>query len=680
MEAEEEQEQVVVVPEKKVKAKKEKVPVVEDEVVVPAAEPVDESFDDALLPHWSSLPVHSLLKRSIYNLGFFKPSPIQATTLPFGLAGRDIVGVAETGSGKTLAYGLPILNHCFSLPPPAPFVKPAKGPAPRQKKRAMQALILAPTRELALQVCQHLQKAVDAALVIPSLDGEEVVPAVVDGGDATKPKGPAGPPRVSVGAIVGGMSAQKQKRVLERGVDILVATPGRLWDLIGENEDIAHSIRNIQFLVIDEADRMIETGHFVELESIVALTHRSTQTTSGSQSDAKPKPGSTAEEDLKFVTVSEKEKARESMQTFVYSATLSKELQRNLKKFSGKPREGKKKKGTTLDDLFEKLDFRDADPEIIDLSSEDGMVSTLQESKIECMSNEKDLYLYYFLLRYPGRSLIFFGSIDGIRRAVPLLELLKFPIFPLHSQLQQKQRLKNLDRFKASPNGILLATDIAARGLDIPSVDHVIHYQLPRSADVYVHRSGRTARAMNVGFSLQLCSPEEKRVQKALMKSLGRDDELPELPIEHGMLDKLKQRILVARKIDAANHKVKKDNHEKSWIKEAAEALEIDIDSDNMPTDDDDDEDRRGHRGNAKSNSVKVANLKNELRALMAQPLVARGISSRYITGGSRKIVDALIQGTQHGAMMGMSTDSAASDAAKGKSKKRKAQAPPPEA
>ena len=124
--------------------------------------------------------------------------------------------------------------------------------------------------------------------------------------------------------------------------------------------------------------------------------------------------------------------------------------------------------------MFEKLDFRDADPEIIDLSSEDGMVSTLQESKIECMANEKvsrhpclvltyispepdadfaivtrpsqDLYLYYFLLRYPGRSLIFFGSIDGIRRAVPLLELLKFPIFPLHSQLQQKQRLKNLDR------------------------------------------------------------------------------------------------------------------------------------------------------------------------------------------------------------------------------------------
>ena len=115
-----------------------------------------------------------------------------------------------------------------------------------------------------------------------------------------------------------------------------------------QNEDIAHSIRNVQFLVIDEADRMIETGHFLELESIVALTHRSSQTTSGSQSEAKPRPGSTAEEDLQFVKVSEKAMARENMQTFVYSATLSKELQRNLKRFSGKPREGKKKKGTTL--------------------------------------------------------------------------------------------------------------------------------------------------------------------------------------------------------------------------------------------------------------------------------------------------------------------------------------------
>ena len=151
----------------------------------------------------------------------------------------------------------------------------------------------------------------------------------------------------------------------------------------------------------------------------------------------------------------------------------------------------------------------------------------------------QDVYLYYFLLRYPGRSLVFLSSIDGIRRLMPLMELLQLKAFPLHSQLEQRQRLKNLDRsvyifpchshrsyrcfrFKSTPNSILLATDIAARGLDIPAVDHVVHYQIPRSADVYVHRNGRTARAMRSGFSLLMVAPDERRIVRALLSSLRR--------------------------------------------------------------------------------------------------------------------------------------------------------------
>lgn len=130
--------------------------------------------------------------------------------------------------------------------------------------------------------------------------------------------------------------------------------------------------------------------------------------------------------------------------------------------------------------------------------------------------------MYYFLLRYPGRSLVFLSSIDGIRRLAPLLELLELKTFQLHSHLEQKQRLKNLERFKSTPNSILLATDIAARGLDVPSVDHVIHYQIPRSADTYVHRNGRTARAMRKGFSLIMCAPDERKVLRALLTNLGR--------------------------------------------------------------------------------------------------------------------------------------------------------------
>jgi ATP-dependent RNA helicase DDX24/MAK5 len=140
----------------------------------------------------------------------------------------------------------------------------------------------------------------------------------------------------------------------------------------------------------------------------------------------------------------------------------------------------------------------------------------------------------------------------------------------------------------------LIATDVAARGLDIPLVEHVVHFNLPRTADAYIHRSGRTARAQKPGFALLLCSAEEKGTQRALMKSLGRSTsidrdqyrnqadgvatDMPELPIESGFLPKLKQRLALAKEIEKAQHVVKKENHDKNWLKEAAEAMDVDID------------------------------------------------------------------------------------------------------
>jgi ATP-dependent RNA helicase DDX24/MAK5 len=174
--------------------------------------------------------------------------------------GHDIVGVAETGSGKTLAYALPILHHVLSQPIPN-----------SKTRRNLVALILAPTRELALQVCEHLKAVVSASA--GSSEG--------------------GVPRVSVAAIVGGLSLHKQRRVLERGADVIVATPGRLWDVLGEvspnvhvsasplipwqDDILARQIRNVRFLVLDEADRMVEAGHFQELDNIVKLTARQQQ-------------------------------------------------------------------------------------------------------------------------------------------------------------------------------------------------------------------------------------------------------------------------------------------------------------------------------------------------------------------------------------------------------------------
>ncbi|KAG8799847.1 ATP-dependent RNA helicase [Serendipita sp. 399] len=144
--------------------------------------------------------------------------------------------------------------------------------------------------------------------------------------------------------------------------------------------------------------------------------------------------------------------------------------------------------------------------------------------------------------------------------------------------MQQKQRLKNLDRFKSSPNGLLLATDIAARGLDIPSIDHVIHYQIPRSGDVYIHRNGRTARAERPGFGLLLIAPDEKRLVRSIFGNLSRkDEEIVDLPVERDLLEDLRERVQLAREIDKIQHSTTKENHEKNWLKITAEALELDV-------------------------------------------------------------------------------------------------------
>jgi ATP-dependent RNA helicase DDX24/MAK5 len=350
------------------------------------------------------------------------------------------------------------------------------------------------------------------------------------------------------------------------------------------------------------------------------------------------------------------------LQTFVFSATLSKDLQRNLKRRS-RPKFGKKgkvKPPSTLDDLLLRLDFRDPEPEVIDISPDGGVVSTLQESKIECLSADKDAFLYYFLLRYPGRSLVFLSAIDGIRRLTPLVELLNLKAFPLHSQLEQRQRLKNLDRFKNTPNAVLLATDIAARGLDIPAVDHVIHYQIPRSADVFIHRNGRTARAMRKGFSLLMCAPDERKVVRALLSSLGRrDSDIPEISVELTLLDNIRKRVQLARQIDSQQHKIKKQNHERNWLKETAEAMEIELGSDVMSASEDESKPSKYQR---KREDGKTATLKAELKEMLSRPLLARGVSTRYITSGSRPIADDIIAGNVHETMLGLTKTDAGAD------------------
>ncbi|PCH35250.1 DEAD-domain-containing protein [Wolfiporia cocos MD-104 SS10] len=658
---------------------------------------------ETLLPDWHPFSLHPLLGRALYAQKFSKPTPIQAQALPLALKGKDIVGVAETGSGKTLAYGLPILHHILTEAISRTSSTQAHD-APKSRRR-LRALILAPTRELALQVSSHLNACLETVDSHSSEGGKGAdEEAKEDNGEETRVVEEAGkpnakgkgkdngrgtgrdnqkdkgkgkqrkdlriaqaatrskaPPLVSVAALVGGMSAQKQRRVLARGVDVLVATPGRLWDIVQGDDLLADEIAQLRFLVLDEADRMVETGHFAEMENILRLTLRQSK-----EDEIEPE----SEQATGLATAEDAEDSKEGirageLQTFVFSATLSKELQRNLKKKSG--RLWKKKGGkpaSTLDDLLERLDFRDPEPAVVDISPEGGVVATLQESKVECLTNDKDAYLYYFLLRYPGRTLVFLSSIDGIRRLLPVMDLLQVPAFPLHSQLEQRQRLKNLDRFKSTPNAVLLATDVAARGLDVPAVDHVVHYQAPRTADAYVHRNGRTARAMRRGFALLMCAPDERRVVRALLGSLGRQDEIPDMPVELYLLDKLKARVQLARQIDAAQHKVQKGKHEKNWLKEAAEAMEIELgesEQGSAPT-----------KRQRKEADARVAGLKGKLRELLAQPLIAPGVSTRYITSGSVSIADEMLTGDYHENMVGLKKIAAGSDLAPAKKRKFK--------
>ncbi|KAI0074447.1 DEAD-domain-containing protein [Panus rudis PR-1116 ss-1] len=690
----------------------------------PAPKPRPEyTFDSkSLLPNWHTYNLHPLLLRALYAQHFTTPTPIQSSSLPPALEGKDVIGVAETGSGKTLAYGLPVLHTLLREVEKGDKASGGKG----GKKRPVRALVLTPTRELALQVSAHLRACLQD--VDPNTVGvkqEDAEPSAIPpdsksakgkngkpkskskgkGKEVEKPFTQAAPPPISVAAIVGGMSAHKQRRILDRGVDVLVATPGRLWDILQENDDLALQIRTLRFLVLDEADRMIETGHFAELDNILRLTKRwVTDQEELVQGDPAPQPdndndsgsGSDSESDAESSTMhnaqnddhSNPDSKEEQMQTFVFSATLSKELQRNLKKRTRTPLKGKgKKAGSTIDDLLQTLDFRDPSPTIIDLPSQSStphLVSGLHEAKVEVLSKEKDLCLYWFLVRYvgvsttksgstavsngksegdgkggDGKTLVFLSSIDGVRRLVPLLELLGFKgrVWGLHGEMEMRVRLKNLDRFKQTPHSILLATDIASRGLDVPSVSHVIHYQIPRSADVYIHRNGRTARAMKEGFSLLMCAPEERRVLRGLMGGLGRDaDSIPTLPLTHHILDKLKPRLALAKEIDSTRHRVQKKNHEEKWVREAAEALGVDIDDDDAM-----DAEETTSKKQQKQLQHKIASLKAELDHLLAQPLVVKGVSTRYITSGgcagvldNLTLVDGVLSGSFHEHMIGL--------------------------
>jgi ATP-dependent RNA helicase DDX24/MAK5 len=318
--------------------------------------------------------------------------------------------------------------------------------------------------------------------------------------------------------------------------------------------------------------------------------------------------------------------------------------------------------------LLKKLNFKEERPKFIDANPVSQMTSNLREGIVECAGLEKDLYLYSLLMHYPNtRTLIFANSIASVRRLTPLLQNLNVPAHALHSQMIQKARLRSLERFSSPshPGFVLVATDVAARGLDIPSVQLVVHYHLPRAADMYVHRSGRTARGTNTGSSILLCAPEEVQGVRRLVAKVHARNAVAQkttkfymqtIDIDRRVVARLKSRVTLAKKISDASLAKEKGSHEENWLRTAAADLGVDYDSEEFIAQDVGKKGRGQGRKKVEREARamtkgEVGALKAELKRLLAQR-VNVGVSERYLSAGGVD-VDELLQESRRGEFLG---------------------------
>ncbi|MEW8994033.1 DEAD/DEAH box helicase [Clostridium sp.] len=338
----------------------------------------------------------SILK-SINDLNFENPSDIQEKSIPVSLQGYDIIGQAQTGTGKTLAFGAPILSNM--------------GP----KGGAIQTLILAPTRELAIQVSEELSK-------LCKYEKYKILP------------------------IYGGQSFDRQLAALKRGVDIVVGTPGRILDHINRR---TLKLQNVKFLVLDEADEMLNMGFIEDIESILSNLN-------------------------------------EERQTLLFSATMPRPI-KNLSKNYMKP-----------------------DTQHIVIAKKSMTVSKIQQSYFLVNSSNKFDSLCRILdVDNPTTTIMFCKTKKGVDELVDSLHSKGYSVEGMHGDMKQSQRMNTLAKFKSGQLHFLVATDVAARGIDVEDVTHVINYDLPQDIESYVHRIGRTGRANKEGIAYSFASRKE---------------------------------------------------------------------------------------------------------------------------------------------------------------------------
>ncbi|KAF2660574.1 DEAD-domain-containing protein [Lophiostoma macrostomum CBS 122681] len=368
---------------------------------------------------FADLGVIESLCEACTNLGFKHPTPIQEQAIPLALEGRDIIGLAETGSGKTASFVLPILQTLMDKP------------------QSLFGLILAPTRELAYQISQQV----------------EALGSLIN---------------VKCAVLVGGMDMVPQAIALGKKPHIIVATPGRLLDHLENTKGF--SLRYLKYLVMDEADRLLDLDFGPILDKILKVL---------------PKEG---------------------RHTYLFSATMSSKVE-----------------------SLQRASLHNPIRVSISSSSHQTVASLLQRY-IFIPYKHKDFYLVHLLNDAIGHpTIIFTRTVNETQRLAILLRTLGFGAIPLHGQLSQSARLGALSKFRARSRDILVATDVAARGLDIPSVDLVVNIDLPPDSKTYVHRVGRTARAGKSGKAVSFVTQYDVEVWLRIENALGRkiDEESP---------------------------------------------------------------------------------------------------------------------------------------------------------
>jgi len=357
------------------------------------------------------LPKH--LHTRMEAMGFNTPTPIQARAIPHALNGQDVLGLAQTGTGKTAAFGVPLVAQMLEY-----GQKPAAG--------TVRGLILAPTRELANQIAETLKGLTEGS-------------------------------PLKTGLVVGGVSINPQINRLSRGTDILVATPGRLLDILDRK---ALDLGSCDFLVLDEADQMLDLGFIHALRKIAALLP-------------------------------------EKRQTMLFSATMPKQM-------------------NEIANAYLKSPVR------IEVTPPGKPAAKVTQSVHFIAKAEKLSLLKELLAKHDGeRTLVFGRTKHGMEKLMKVLDKAGFKAAAIHGNKSQGQRERALKAFKSGEITVLVATDVAARGLDIPDVKYVYNYELPNVPDAYVHRIGRTARAGKDGQAVAFCAPDEIGDLKAIQKTMG---------------------------------------------------------------------------------------------------------------------------------------------------------------